>query len=133
MLFGIDRVSKCLSLTPGYLTWHVDDLVSLWCSRVGVVPSAVPANFYPPSGGYLSCRVWILVGLGVTENSARSWASEWGKSQQWSVEFGRDSSGENPSDRVMMRMQTCNDATLIKCEMSIKRIVWDDKTVYDEF
>ena len=58
MLFGIDRLSsEPLSLTPGYLTWHEEGLVGLWCSRVGVVPLAVPTNFYPPSGGNPHCGV----------------------------------------------------------------------------
>jgi len=50
-VFEIDRVSsECMSLILEYLTWFMDGLVGLWYSRVGVVPSGVTANFYPPNG-----------------------------------------------------------------------------------
>ena len=39
VLFEIDHVSlECLFLSPGYLTYHVDGLVGLWCSLMGVIP-----------------------------------------------------------------------------------------------
>jgi len=60
-VFDSDCVSsECVSLTSRYLTWHVDGSVDLWCSRVGVVPSVVPANFYPSSGKNPNCGVGPL-------------------------------------------------------------------------
>ena len=53
-------LSECMSLTPRYLTYLVDGLVGLWCSQVGLVQSAVPAIFYPPSGRNPSCGVRFM-------------------------------------------------------------------------
>jgi len=38
-------VSSEFLSTPGHLTWRMDGLVCLLCSRVGIIPLAVPLNF----------------------------------------------------------------------------------------
>ena len=98
----IDLVSlDCMSLTPRYLSWHVDDLVGL-CSHVGVVPSGVPANFISKWEKF-KLRSWIhvcfqvevwpingVVTLRLWEEEIplqHSWASEWEKFQQRSVDL----------------------------------------------
>jgi len=76
-VFGIDHVSsECMSLTLRYLTWPVDGLVGLCCSQVGVVPSVIPANFYPLSGRNHNCGVEL------------TYASTWGMTHQQSCDLG---------------------------------------------
>jgi len=109
-----------MSLTSRSLTWPVDGLVGLWCSLAGVVPSAVPANFYPPSGRNPICEVgFMYVPVGYNPSTKHDLGTLRGENPYSivgppsgeNVEFGRILSGRNPSCRVMMRIQTCNDAT----------------------
>jgi len=64
-VFGIYYVSSGkMFLTLVYLTWPMDDLVGLWCFRVGVVPSVIPANFYSPIERKPSCKIGFMYASG---------------------------------------------------------------------
>ena len=81
-------MSKCPPLAPRHLICRVDGLESLWyCTRVGVVPSAVPANFWVPSGKNPSS------GVGFT------YAFEWAFEPSGSCEL-ETLTGDNPYNRV---------------------------------
>jgi len=111
---------------------------------MGVVPSAVLANFYPPSGIILATKLGsqsLLCGEIPSaelwhwnperrKSLQQSWASELGKSQQRNIEIGRVLSGKNLAAEGWCTYKHAMMQFKLNIRCSIKRIVWEDKTVY---
>jgi len=110
VLFGVDHVSSvCWSLTSRSLIWHVDNLISLRCFRMGVVRSAYLQTFGLRVGEILAAELdsRMLPSEGLTDQRSCELGTLRGKNsyirvrplsiQHGSVEFGRDLSEGNPT------------------------------------